>query len=126
MIIDDHRLLRQGLERLLNSTDEFTVCGEAGAADQGFEVIRKTKPDAVIVDVGLPGISGIELTKQLLKEYPGLPVVILSMHEEVEYARRAKAAGAKGYIVKHEAIEKLESALRAAIEGRDTFPANTR
>lgn len=122
MIIDDHRLLRQGLERLLDSTDEFVVCGEAGNAQQGILVVRKEKPDAVIIDICLPDMDGIALTKKLIGEFPELPIVILSMHEESLYAQRAREAGAVGYIVKSEAIEKLQVALRDAIRGRATFP----
>ncbi len=121
VIIDDHQLLRQGLERLLDSTDEFVVCGQAGDGSDGQKVIRREKPDAVIVDVGLPDVDGITLTKQLTAEHPKLPIVILSMHEERTYADRAKEAGAMGYVIKHEAIEKLQSALRDAINGRPTF-----
>src|SRR5207253_9802545 len=97
--------------------DEFTVCGEAGTAKEGLVVIRETKPDAVIVDIGLPDKDGLELTKEMIKELPNLPVVILSMHEELHFAERARQAGAIGYVVKHEAIEQLESALGDAIKG---------
>src|SRR3954471_9286203 len=83
VIIDDHHLLRQGLERLLNSTDEFVVCGEAGAAREGIAIILETRPDAAIVDIGLPDKDGLELTREIKKELPKLPVVILSMHEEL-------------------------------------------
>src|SRR5437762_1482289 len=93
VIIDDHRLLRQGLERLLESTDEFVVCGQAGDAREGFSVIRKEKPDAVIVDIGLPDMDGIALTGKIAEELPNLPIIVLSMHEELEYAERAKKAG---------------------------------
>src|SRR4051794_22068024 len=82
VVIDDHQLLRQGLERLLDSTDEFLVCGEAGTAAEGEAVIRKTKPDAAIVDISLPDMDGISLTKRLARDHPDLPIVILSMHEE--------------------------------------------
>ena len=97
VIIDDHIFLRQGLERILNATDEFFVCEEAGNAADGLDAVREMRPDAVIVDVGLPDISGIELTKQLVAEFPGVIVLILSMHEEAEYAVRAMQAGARGW-----------------------------
>jgi DNA-binding NarL/FixJ family response regulator len=97
VIIDDHIFLRQGLERVLNATDEFFVCEEAGNAADGLDAVREMRPDAVIVDVGLPDISGIELTKQLVSEFPGVIVLVLSMHEEAEYAVRAMQAGARGY-----------------------------
>src|SRR5438874_225467 len=85
VIVDDHLLLRQGLERLLDLTDEFVVCGQAGTGAEGLLVVRTTRPDAVIVDISLPDTDGIELTKQLVSEFPDLPVLILSMHEEAEF-----------------------------------------
>jgi DNA-binding NarL/FixJ family response regulator len=121
VLIDDHLLVRQGLERLLNASDEFVVWEEAGDAVEGMEMVREMRPDAVIVDVGLPGSDGIELTKQLLSEFPNLVVLILSMHEEPEYAVRAMEAGAMAYVVKSEAIDALRTALRNAFAGRRTF-----
>lgn len=126
VIIDDHILLRQGLERLLDASDEFVVCGEAGNAAEAVAIIRETRPDAAIVDIGLPGTNGIELTRQLTTEFPGLPILILSMHEESEYAERARAAGATAYIAKSEAIDRLQGVLRDALIGRATFqPGST-
>jgi DNA-binding NarL/FixJ family response regulator len=121
VLIDDHLLVRQGLERLLNASDEFVVCEEAGNAAEGMEMVRDMRPDAVIVDVGLPGPDGIELTEQLLEEFPNLVVLILSMHEEPEYAVRAMQAGAMGYLVKNEAIDTLRTALRDAFSGKRNF-----
>ena len=121
VIIDDHIFLRQGLERVLNATDEFFVCEEAGNAADGLDAVREMRPDAVIVDVGLPDISGIELTKQLIAEFPGVIVLVLSMHEEVEYAVRAMQAGARGYIMKNEAVDALQNALRDVFAGKRLF-----
>lgn len=81
-------------------------------------LIRREKPDLVIADIGLPGASGIELTKNIRTEFPDMPVLILSMHEESLYALRALRAGAAGYIVKQEAIEKIADALREVLNGR--------
>lgn len=116
--------MRQGLERLLNAGDEFVVCEEAGNATEGIEMVREMRPDAVIVDVGLPGADGIELTGQLMSEFPSLVVIILSMHEEPEYSLRAMHAGAMGYIFKNEAVETLQTALRNAFNGKHTFSAD--
>ena len=77
ILIDDHLLVRQGLERLLNAGDEFVVCEETGDAESGMELVRELRPDGVIVDVGLPdGADGIELTKKLTDEFPGIQEVI--------------------------------------------------
>ncbi len=122
VLIDDHLLLRQGLERLLNSSDEFVVIEEAANAMDGIEIIREMRPDAVIVDVGLPGgQDGIDLTQQLLREFPNLVVIILSAHDEPEFAERALAAGALGYVLKNEAVETLRTTLREAFAGKGAF-----
>lgn len=122
VLIDDHLLVRQGLERLLNAGDEFVVCEEAGDAARGLEMVRELRPDAAIVDVGLPnGEDGIQLTEELRIEFPRLVVVILSAHEEPEYARRAVRAGAMAYILKNDAVENLKLALRNAFKGKRTF-----
>jgi two-component system, NarL family, invasion response regulator UvrY len=121
VLIDDHLVVRQGLERLLSVGDEFVVCEEASDAREGMEIVRQMRPDAVIVDVGLPGPDGIELTKQLLNEFPQLLVLILSAHEEPQWAVRAMQAGAMAYVTKSEGIDALRSALRAAFNGKRTF-----
>lgn len=122
LLVDDHAVLRQGLERLLNLGDEFVVCEEAGNAAEGIELVREVRPDAVIVDVGLPGgTNGIELTKKLRDEFPDTVVLILSAHDEPKYVRSAQKAGAMGYVLKNDAIENLRIALRRAFAGRRTF-----
>ena len=118
VIVDDHPLLRTGLSRLVDSKNGFAVCGEAGDANECLSLIRERKPDLVIVDVGLPGADGIELTKNIRAEFPALPVLILSMHEEPRYALRALRAGAMGYIIKREAIDKIVDALGEVLNGR--------
>ncbi len=122
LLVDDHALVRQGLERLLNLGDEFVVCEEAGTAAEGIELVRELQPDGVIVDVGLPGdTNGIELTKELQNEFPAVVVLILSAHDEPKYVRSAAKAGAMGYVLKNEAVESLRIALRRAFAGRRTF-----
>jgi len=118
ILVDDHPVLRKGLVRLIDAKDEFVVCGEASSAADAMELIRELKPDLVIVDIGLPGTSGIELTKTIRSEFPKLPVLILSMHEEALYATRALRAGAMGYVVKQDAIDNIASALREALSGK--------
>ena len=98
VVIDDHLLMRQGLERLLNLGDEFVVCEEAGDAMEGMEMVRELRPDAVILDVSLPGgTDGIELAESLRDEFPEMVVLILSAHEEPEYARRAARASPRSW-----------------------------
>ena len=122
LLVDDHALVRQGLERLINLSDEFVVCEEAGTAAEGLELVRELRPDGVIVDVSLPGdTNGIELTKKLRDEFPEIVVLILSGHDEPKYVRGAAKAGAMAYVLKDEAIESLRIALRRAFSGRRTF-----
>lgn len=119
VLVDDHPLFRKGLEQLINSTDETCcVCGEAGDAAEGMTVIRSLKPDLAIVDLSLPGANGIELIKNIRAEFPKLPVLILSMHEESLYALRALRAGAQGYVMKQEALENVITAIREVFAGR--------
>jgi DNA-binding NarL/FixJ family response regulator len=118
VIVDDHPVLRKGLGRIINSSNTFTVCGEAGDAREALAVVRSTKPNLVIVDIGLPDDNGIELTKKIRADFPKLPVLILSMHEEPLYAAQALRAGAQGYIVKQEAIEKIIEAVRKIFDGQ--------
>jgi DNA-binding NarL/FixJ family response regulator len=98
LLVDDHALVRQGLERLLNHGDEFVVCEEAGTAAEGMEMMRELRPDGVIVDVGLPGgTNGIELTKELRSEFPGVVVLILSAIESLRIALRRAFAGKRTF-----------------------------
>jgi DNA-binding NarL/FixJ family response regulator len=121
VLIDDHVVVREGLERLLNLGDEFVVCEEAGDADQGLEMVRELQPDGVVVDVKLPGADGIELTEKLLREFPHLIIVALSGDEEPETALRAMHAGAMAYVAKSEGIEALRTALRHAFNHKRSF-----
>ena len=119
VIVDDHPLFRKGLEQLIhNSDDGFAVCGEAANAAEAMSVIRKIKPDLAIVDLSLPGANGIELVKNIRAEFPKLPVLILSMHDESLYAVRALRAGAQGYVMKQEALENVIGAIREVFAGR--------
>jgi len=118
LLVDDHPVLRKGLARLIDSKEEFVVCGEASTAVEAMALIRELEPDLVMVDIGLPRTSGIELTKTIRAKFQQLPVLILSMHEEALYATRALRAGATGYIVKQDAIDNIAAALREALNGR--------
>src|SRR5437016_6054904 len=118
VIVDDHPLFRKGLEELIHSDGAFAVCGEAGNASEAMEVIRKLHPDLVIVDLSLPGANGIELIKNIRAEFPKLPILVLSMHDESLYAVRALRAGADGYVMKHEAMANVIQAIREVFNGR--------
>lgn len=118
VVVDDHPLFRHGLVQLLNSDDGFSVCGEASSAGEALDVIRKVKPHLVIADLGLKGPNGIELTKSIVAEFPRLPVLILSMHDESLYAVRSLRAGAQGYVTKQEALGSVLEAVRHVMDGQ--------
>jgi DNA-binding NarL/FixJ family response regulator len=118
VIVDDHPLFRKGLEDLIHSEGSFAVCGEAGNAAEAMEIIRKLNPDLAIVDLSLPGANGIELIKNTRAEFPKLPILVLSMHDESLYALRALRAGAEGYVMKHEAMANVIQAIREVFNGR--------
>ena len=118
VIVDDHPLFRKGLEDLIHSEGSFAVCGEAGNAAEAMEIIRKLNPDLAIVDLSLPGANGIELIKNIRAEFPKLPILVLSMHDESLYALRALRAGAEGYVMKHEAMANVIQAIREVFNGR--------
>ena len=116
-IVDDHPLLRQGLTLMINREKDLAVCGEAEEAQAAMRAIAQHQPDILIVDISLSGPDGLELLKSIRNSYPGLPVLILSMHDEATYAERALRARANGYIMKQEATEKVLIAVRRILNG---------
>jgi DNA-binding NarL/FixJ family response regulator len=117
LIVDDHPIVRQGLAQLINQEKDLEVCGQAGDAHEALLAIRQLDPDMVIVDLGLGDTSGIDLIKDLKVQYPDLPVLTLSMYDESVYGERALRAGAKGYVMKQEATEKVVTAIRRVLAG---------
>jgi len=116
LLADDHRLVAEGLKRVL--TTEFDL---VGVVEDGHALIAATKtlrPDVIVSDITMPNLSGIEALEELKKIDPGVRMIFLTMHRDVIYARRALAAGAYGFVLKHSAPEELIMAVRAALEGR--------
>ena len=111
-VVDDHPIVRNGLTQLLNREADLSVCGEAGEAQNALGVIVEARPDVLILDISLNGPDGLDLLKEIREFMPDLPVLVLSMHDESIYAERALRAGANGYIMKHEASEKVLLAVR--------------
>ena len=117
LIVDDHPLMRQGLAQLINQQSDLAICGEAEDVPQALQQTSDLKPDVVIVDLSLRGSDGIELIRRLHLQYPQLPILVLSMHDEALYAERALKAGAWGYIMKQEATHQVLSAVRRVLAG---------
>jgi DNA-binding NarL/FixJ family response regulator len=117
MIVDDHPLFRERLAQLINHEPDMQVCGEAEDAEKAIQVIRDVFPDLVIIDITLKGSSGLELVKTIKALSIGVPMLVLSMHDESLYAQRALRAGATGYITKHRAADDVLSAMRRVLSG---------
>ncbi len=117
IIADDHAIIREGLKQIIAESPEMTVTGEASDGQQLLERIRKETFDVVLLDISMPGRSGIEILKQLKTEKPYLPVLMLSMHPEEQYALRAMKGGASGYLTKETAPDELIKAIKKVIAG---------
>jgi DNA-binding NarL/FixJ family response regulator len=116
-IVDDHPIVRQGLALLINRENDLTVCGDAEEAGDALVRILETQPNLIIVDISLNGPDGLDLLKEIRIHQPQLPVLMLSMLDEANYAERALRAGANGYIMKQEATEKVLVAIRRILDG---------
>ena len=117
LVIDDHPLVRERIAELINQEPDLVVCGEAEDVRQALNAVSDRKPDLAIVDITLKDSYGIELIKQLKDLYPGLPTLVLSMHDESMYGERALRAGARGYLTKQEATKKVVDAIRRILLG---------
>lgn len=117
LLVDDHPIVRQGMAQLINREPDLTVCGEAASAHEALALLKTLKPDVAIIDISLEDRSGLDLLKDILVRRPKLPVLILSMHHESLYAERALHAGARGYVMKQEAPDKVLVAVRTILSG---------
>jgi DNA-binding NarL/FixJ family response regulator len=116
-LVDDHAIVRDGLTSLINREPDLTVCGDAEDATSALRKIQALRPDIVLVDISLAGPDGLDLLKAIRVYDHRIPVLVLSMHDESHYAERALRAGASGYIMKHEATEKVLVAIRRILGG---------
>ena len=118
LIADDHAIVREGLKRILEGQDAIEIAGEATNGHEVLDHVRRGGFDILLLDLSMPGRSGIELIKQVREESPRLRILVLTMHEEDQYAVRAIRAGASGYLTKESAPGQLVSAIRRLAEGR--------
>jgi two-component system, NarL family, invasion response regulator UvrY len=117
LIADDHTLMREGLKQILATAGDMVVAGEASDGFQTLERVRGGEWDLLLLDMSMPGRSGIDLIKQIKSERPKLPILVLSMHKEDEYAVRSIRAGASGYLCKDSASQQLLNAIRTVATG---------
>jgi DNA-binding NarL/FixJ family response regulator len=116
-IVDDHPVLREGLSEMINRSLELTVCGEASSGEEALDRIPEAAPDLVVVDLTLPGMNGVDLVKALKAGSPSILILVLSMHDESLHAERALRAGARGYVMKHQAGKEIRDAIQAVLRG---------
>ncbi len=117
VVAEDHALVREGTREILAREPDLEVVGEAARGDEAVAVVRELRPQVVLMDMRMPGINGIEATRQVLAEQPGAKVVIVSAHEDEDYVREALASGASGYILKTAPARELVEAVRAVAAG---------
>lgn len=122
LLADDHALVREGIRRVLEEDPEFEVVAEAADGEEAVAMAREHRPDVAVVDITMPSVSGFEVTVRIQSEAPATRVLILSMHDDVEYVMRAVRAGARGYLLKDEAgPSQLREAVRSVHSGSSFF-----
>src|SRR5579872_1497857 len=117
LLVDDHAVVRYGISQLINRQDDMVVCGEEEDASKALKAITSLKPDLVIADISLKESSGLGLMRNIQAQYPGLPVLVVSAHDEAVYSEIAFRAGASGYLMKEDTIEKILTAIRRVLGG---------
>ena len=123
LLVDDHPVVRQGLRALLESSHEITIAGEAGDGQEAIEKVRQTKPSVVVMDLALPVLNGVEATREIVAQFPGTRVLMLSTYSHDESVTKAVQAGAAGYVLKQTATNDLIEAIRSIQRGGRFFSA---
>lgn len=118
VIIDDHHLFRDGLKSIFFTEKNIRVVGEAEEGNTGLEIIRDSQPDVVLLDIGIPGISGLEVCHQITVRHPDIKTIILTMYKTDDYITSAFSTGAMGYVLKQSAVDELTTAIRSVKSGK--------
>ena len=118
LLADDHQILREGLAAILEQQEGFAVAGQAADGRTAVRLAQELKPDLVIMDIGLPELNGIEATRRIVAEVPGVKVIALSMHADRHFVKGMLTAGASGYLLKYSASQELLRAIDAVMAGR--------
>jgi len=118
IVVDDHPLFRHGMADLIVQELRLEAAGEAGSIPEALDLLAKAKPDLAIVDISLQGKNGLDLVRTIKADHPAVAVLVVSMHEESLYGERSLSAGARGYVMKHEAPAAILAAVRTVLEGK--------
>lgn len=118
LLVDDHAVVRSGLRMLLENERDIEILGEASSAYEAIETALRIKPNVILMDIGLPDLSGIDATREIKRQFPEVAIVALTIHEDEEYFFKMLEAGATGYVPKRAAPEELLTAIRAAATGQ--------
>lgn len=118
LIVDDHPIMREGISQIINNQSDLYVISEAESGHEALKVLSEVKPDLAIIDISLKGMNGLELTKEITRNFKGIPILILSMHPEKFYAERAIKSGAMGYLQKHEPSSMVIEAIHKILSGK--------
>jgi DNA-binding NarL/FixJ family response regulator len=118
MLVDDHPIIRDGLGTIINQQADLEVCGEAGDAAAAMSALSKMEPDLLVTDLTMPGRSGIDFIRDVHAMRPGLPILVLSMHDEMLHAERVLRAGARGYVMKDAGVAKMLEVMRLLLSGK--------
>jgi DNA-binding NarL/FixJ family response regulator len=121
LLVDDHSLVRRGFRRMLEDEPDMHVVGEAGNGEEAVKLAKELRPQVVVMDCALPGMNGLQATRQILQERPDAAVLMLSMHTEGTWVRQAIEAGAKGYVLKNALELELGAAVRKVAAGETVF-----
>lgn len=117
LLVDDHPLMTEGLRQLLASQAGLSICGMAGSVQQAIALVESSAPDLIITDLTLPGRNGLELIKDLGTTHPEIPIIVLSMHDELLYAERVLRAGGRGFVTKNSPTERILEAIHCVLAG---------
>lgn len=115
LVVDDHAFIRRGVQSILHTNPEWELCGEADNGDDAIRLSESLKPEVIIMDISMPGLSGIEATRTIHQNHPDTKVILLTLHETGELVRSAFRAGARGYLLKTDAEKELLKALRVVV-----------
>lgn len=121
LIVDDHAMVRDGVRNLVQRRGDLVVVGEASSGAEALEQFNRLHPDLVVLDISLPDMNGMEVSRAILAENPDANIVILSMYEDEDYISRCLEYGVKGYVVKNESGTELDNAIRTVLSGRNYF-----